>query len=444
VSTAVVTTKALCGAHGKQKQRPCRNRAGFRTDHVGSGRCYLHGGRNPVKHGLRSRSMLGPGEGVLRTEIRKLAEEHANNPDPLNLLPELAMLRALAENYIDRYEAFRDALLAWHESYAPTQRVISEEQRIAFEHCIDELENIWAEESKEGTLSPKQQQSLAHARDFVAKLTQPVADGKPRQLLDLADPRAPIRHRGAFARRVPRQARSRPVVVYVETDARDAARLLPRGLARRRAGDTVRQGRLAPRRDRRAPRGSHRGQMRNLIINMPPRHMKSPRARLLDARGSGPSSRMGALALLELRAELSIARLPQVPACHPSHGIASAGGPLHPHRRTRTTKTAVRERPDRLSGSRLRRRDGHGRGRRPHRRRRSAQREEGGLGSGARTAVRWWRETMSSRGNDPKTVARLIVMQRLHENATSSGEMIERGGYEHLMLPASTSRRGGA
>jgi len=33
------------------KGQPCKNRAGYKTDHPGAGRCFLHGGRNQVKHG---------------------------------------------------------------------------------------------------------------------------------------------------------------------------------------------------------------------------------------------------------------------------------------------------------------------------------------------------------------------------------------------------------
>ena len=51
----------------------------------------------------------------------------------------------------------------------------------------------------------------------------------------------------------------------------------------------------------------------------------------------------------------------------------------------------------------------------------------------------WWDETMSTRGNDPKTVARIIVMQRAHE-ADLSGHVLAQGGYEHLCLPAEYER----
>ena len=50
--------------------------------------------------------------------------------------------------------------------------------------------------------------------------------------------------------------------------------------------------------------------------------------------------------------------------------------------------------------------------------------------------VTWWRETMSTRGNNPNTVKRIIVMQRLHE-ADLSGYVLanELEDYTHLCLP---------
>jgi predicted phage terminase large subunit-like protein len=53
--------------------------------------------------------------------------------------------------------------------------------------------------------------------------------------------------------------------------------------------------------------------------------------------------------------------------------------------------------------------------------------------------ITWWDETMSTRGNDPKTVARIIVMQRVHF-ADLTGHCLEKGGYTHLCLPAEWER----
>lgn len=57
--------KPICGAttRGERGGRPCRNPAGFRTHHLGEGRCFLHGGAsdgppkgntNALSHGVYS------------------------------------------------------------------------------------------------------------------------------------------------------------------------------------------------------------------------------------------------------------------------------------------------------------------------------------------------------------------------------------------------------
>lgn len=48
--------------------------------------------------------------------------------------------------------------------------------------------------------------------------------------------------------------------------------------------------------------------------------------------------------------------------------------------------------------------------------------------------LHWWSQSMSTRGNDPRTVCHVVVMQRLHERDLS-GFLLEQGGYEHLCLP---------
>jgi predicted phage terminase large subunit-like protein len=48
--------------------------------------------------------------------------------------------------------------------------------------------------------------------------------------------------------------------------------------------------------------------------------------------------------------------------------------------------------------------------------------------------IEWWDGTMGTRQADPKTTARVIMMQRLHDRDLA-GEMIRRGGYEILRLP---------
>ena len=50
--------------------------------------------------------------------------------------------------------------------------------------------------------------------------------------------------------------------------------------------------------------------------------------------------------------------------------------------------------------------------------------------------IAWWRESMSTRINNPKTVTRVVVMQRVHEEDLAGYLLAEEGDWEHLCLPA--------
>jgi len=47
----------------------------------------------------------------------------------------------------------------------------------------------------------------------------------------------------------------------------------------------------------------------------------------------------------------------------------------------------------------------------------------------------WWDVVISTRVNDPKTAAKVVVMQRCHQQDLS-GHLLEQGGWEHLCMPA--------
>ena len=83
----------FCGATTRAGT-PCRRPAGWGTDHPGEGRCKLHGGSNPIKHGRYSR--------IKRARIRELIDQYRNDPQPLDLLEEVLILRALLTDYVER------------------------------------------------------------------------------------------------------------------------------------------------------------------------------------------------------------------------------------------------------------------------------------------------------------------------------------------------------
>ena len=51
------------------------------------------------------------------------------------------------------------------------------------------------------------------------------------------------------------------------------------------------------------------------------------------------------------------------------------------------------------------------------------------------SCLTWWDEAMQSRLNNPKTGAMVVIMQRLHEEDLA-GHVLDQGGWEHLCLPA--------
>lgn len=66
---------------------------------------------------------------------------------------------------------------------------------------------------------------------------------------------------------------------------------------------------------------------------------------------------------------------------------------------------------------------------------------EEALSDSARARVIDWHDgTLASRFNDPKTGVEVVVMQRLHERDLS-GHLLERGGFTHLCIPARYERQ---
>ncbi len=99
--------KNVCG-RPKRDGSSCGRPAGWGTDHNGQQACRFHGGCNPIKTGRWSK--------VRRKSISEAITHFEEDGDPLDLIPDLNLLRALVQDFIERYECFRDALLAWHDA----------------------------------------------------------------------------------------------------------------------------------------------------------------------------------------------------------------------------------------------------------------------------------------------------------------------------------------
>lgn len=86
-----------CGAHKKRGGGICTRPAGWGTQHPGTGRCKLHGGNagRPVTHGRYSLAH--------REKLAEKAAQFLGDPEPGNLAGELALMRALLQEYLERY-----------------------------------------------------------------------------------------------------------------------------------------------------------------------------------------------------------------------------------------------------------------------------------------------------------------------------------------------------
>jgi hypothetical protein len=86
----------LCGAKTRAGGT-CQQVAGWGTAHLGNGRCKLHGGKAgaPVKSGRYSLTH--------RQSLQEKAQAFANDPNPADLTGELVLMRALLQDYLDRF-----------------------------------------------------------------------------------------------------------------------------------------------------------------------------------------------------------------------------------------------------------------------------------------------------------------------------------------------------
>lgn len=107
----------VCGRPKSEKQGggQCGRPAGWGTTHVGEGACKNHGGQQPGDGRLAANGAYSQlKRSTIREKLNELGEQIKGSTD---LRHELDLLRVLVIDYIDRYEAITESLLAWHNSF---------------------------------------------------------------------------------------------------------------------------------------------------------------------------------------------------------------------------------------------------------------------------------------------------------------------------------------
>jgi hypothetical protein len=133
----------------------CKMPAGFRTDHVGNGRCYLHGGRagKPISHGLYSKKL----KSTLKDEYDKMV----NDPALVDLYAEFALTKSLMMNFIDSIqENIDNSVNIWVSSNRFGEDVLSPQAK-ALISMLETISRIFtritdAETKTKNTLNMKQ------------------------------------------------------------------------------------------------------------------------------------------------------------------------------------------------------------------------------------------------------------------------------------------------
>jgi hypothetical protein len=137
------------------------------------------GGYGQITHGLHSKRYTS------NERMQALIEKHATNPNPLDLIDDLARARALFEDWLDRAEKYSEALLAWHESYRERgEQAATESRLLAVEKVLEEYEILLKERED---ITERQDNDLRSARALVAALRDTRDEKKPRRTMDIAD-----------------------------------------------------------------------------------------------------------------------------------------------------------------------------------------------------------------------------------------------------------------
>lgn len=103
--------------------RYCKNLAGFKTDHLGTGRCYLHGGASggrPIIHGFYSKKL----DSTVQDEFDKLVKD----PALIDLYSEMALMKVFVGQLLN---SIRSKMLTLEDMDEDDVNELSDEEVIS-------------------------------------------------------------------------------------------------------------------------------------------------------------------------------------------------------------------------------------------------------------------------------------------------------------------------
>lgn len=116
----VLEPNYFCRARNTKRMKWCRARSGQGTDHLGQGRCKMHGGAVPIKSGRYS--------DIKRSNVQEhfemLSQEEEDKQQ--DIMPEVNMLRAIAANWLEDYDVFVSGIKAYNDD--ELQKAIEDER----------------------------------------------------------------------------------------------------------------------------------------------------------------------------------------------------------------------------------------------------------------------------------------------------------------------------
>jgi hypothetical protein len=198
INVGKIDANKYCRSQGKQTVY-CNQLAGHGTVHPGQGRCRYHGGLVEGDGRLRDGRYSIERGGIKHPRLQELYDRFKDDPDPTGLFDEIAMLRAVAVDYIERYEDTTAALLAWHAD----QKLLSEPLRPDLIRGFEQAFDIWESGLKaDDRWSPEVERDAERARKLLEVLRHGASIEKPKRVMDISDVTAIYEAVGRMAERI--------------------------------------------------------------------------------------------------------------------------------------------------------------------------------------------------------------------------------------------------